>query len=311
MEHKHILSVSQFTRSDLDEIFDLTDQIQSFFEGKEGHLDPRFTTPVPDKNVEGLSWKKSYDFMLATLFHEASTRTRFSFEAAHQRLGGTLLSVADMAGTSSQAKGETLVDTVKTVSQFADIICLRHPERDWHNGVVEASDVPVINCGDGSNEHPTQALLDLYTIWREKKTIDGLNILFFGDIRFARTIRSLKVLLNLYQGVVTTNELCFHSDAEPGDQSWDQKLSRCDVLYITRPQRERWPSPDAYRVKNIVVSFAELSKMKDDAIVLHPGPRTKEMNPQVDRDERVAIWRQVKNGMYLRMALMKLLLGHT
>jgi aspartate carbamoyltransferase catalytic subunit len=105
--------------------------------------------------------------------------------------------------------------------------------------------------------------------------------------------------------------LCFHSDAEPGDQSWDQKLKRADVVYITRPQKERWPSPDAYRLKNIVFSFAELSKMKEDAVVLHPGPRTAEMNPQVDRDERVAIWRQVKNGMYLRMALLKLLLGHT
>lgn len=310
MEHKHILAVNQFTKSDLDEIFGLTDQIQSYFEGKEGYIDPRFTTPVSDQSVDGLSWKKPYDFMLATCFHEASTRTRFSFEAAHQRLGGTLLSVADMAGTSSQSKGETLADTVKTVSQFADAICLRHPQKDWHNGVIEASDVPIINCGDGSNEHPTQALLDLYTIWREKKTIDGLNILFFGDTRFARTIRSLKTLLNLYD-VETTNELIFHSEAEPGDQSWEQKLRQCDVLYITRPQKERWPSPDAYRLKNIVFSFAELSKMKEDAIVLHPGPRTAEMNPQADRDERVAIWRQVKNGMYLRMALLKLLLSHT
>jgi len=306
MEHKHILNVNQFSREDLDEIFVLTTEIQDFFEGDGHQLDPRI-------NLVG-NWDEPlevpYDYLLASLFHEASTRTRFSFEAAHQKLGGTMLSVADMAGTSSQAKGETLADTVKTVSQFADIICLRHPEKNAAEKAAEVSNVPIINCGDGSNEHPTQAILDLYTIWREKETIDGQNILFFGDIRFARTIRSLKTLLNLYD-VQVEHELCFYSQADPGDRGWNDKLKDCDVLYITRAQKERWPSPDAYRLKNIVVSFAELSKMKEDAIVLHPGPRTGEMNPQIDVDNRVAMWRQVKNGMYVRMALMKMLLRHS
>lgn len=304
--HRHIVSINQFTRKDVEEIFDIADKCQAAFESP---WETDGFNPSVKRSPANLLPPVPYNFSLASLFFEASTRTRFSFEAAHQKLGGTILSATNVSSTSS-VKGESLQDTIMAVSQFSDIICLRHPDKESAAKAAEVSSVPIINCGDGGNEHPTQALLDLYTIWREKKKIDGLNILFFGDTRFARTIRSLKSLLTLFEGVTTTNELCFHSQAEAGDQPWDKKLRECDVLYITRPQKERWPSPDAYKIKNITVSFAELQKMKTDAIVLHPGPRNHELNPQCDNEPKVAIWRQVKNGMYLRMALLKLLLNH-
>lgn len=305
--HKHILSVNQFNRTDLDEIFRVADNCKAWFEGTDWGVstDPSLkhskTVEIPPA---------PYNYILASLFHEASTRTRFSFESAHQRLGGSTLSVEDMGATSSLAKGESLEDTIKAAAELSDIICLRHPDKDASNKAALVSKVPIINCGDGGNEHPTQALLDLYTIQKEMGRIDGLNILFFGDVRHARTIRSLRSLLTLYQ-VNCEFEICYHTPAEPNDRGWSEKLKDADVLYVTRPQRERWPEGAKFQMKNTTISFAELARMKKDAIVMHPGPRNGEMNPLADSDPRVAVWRQVRNGMWIRMALLKLLLNHT
>jgi aspartate carbamoyltransferase catalytic subunit len=237
---------------------------------------------------------------MATVFFEPSTRTRLSFEAACLKLGGDIISVENAVISSSDKKGESLEDAIKTISQYADVIVLRHPETGSAQRAAENSDVPVINAGDGDGEHPTQALLDLYTIWKEKGTIDGLNILFHADIEHARTVNSLKKLLGLYD-VEIKEEGLFDSEVSP---QWEE----ADVVYVTRIQSERY----SLRMNDAITQINKdlMGKMKNDAILLHPLPRCGEVSRDVDSDHRSAFWRQVKNGMYVRMALLKMVLGH-
>lgn len=280
---KHITHIGQFDRKFVDDLFAKADQM--------------VRTDFYD------TYTKNY--VLGSLFFEPSTRTKLSFESAHSRLGGSVISES---GNSSLLKGETLVDTIKTVSQLADVICLRYSGDLTAVELAEHSSVPFINCGDGANEHPTQALLDLYTIYKSLGRMDNFSVLFFGDMRYARTIKSLRQLLLLCENVKVEFELPYYSASEPGDRGWTEKLKDCDVLYITRPQKERWPKPDAFTMKNTAVSFNEVRMMKEGSIVLHPGPRTKEMNPAVDVDPKIKMWDQVKLGMILRMALLKTVL---
>lgn len=298
---QHILSVDQFCKDDIEELFDLASNISKWFEDK-----PKYCSSSTSEsyNLDGnpgydLSGA-SFDFLMATVFFEPSTRTRLSFEAACLKLGGDIISVENAVISSSDKKGESLEDTIKTISQYADVIVLRHPETGSAQRAAENSDVPVINAGDGDGEHPTQALLDLYTIWKEKGTIDGLNILFHADIEHARTVNSLKKLLGLYD-VEIKEEGLFDSGVSP---QWEE----ADVVYVTRIQSER----HSLRMNDAITQVNKnlMGKMKNDAILLHPLPRCGEVSRDVDSDHRSAFWRQVKNGMYVRMALLKMVLGH-
>lgn len=298
----HILTSNQFTRKQIEELFELARKCQSWHE------------QTPSWELKGdpcLSGDgRPFFYMMGSLFLEPSLRTRFSFEAAHQRLGGSVITAAD-ASSTSQSKGESLEDTVRAASQLVDVICLRSPIKGAAEAAASVSSVPIINCGDGSNEHPTQALLDLYTIGREIGRLDNLNVLFFGDdYVYTRTVRSLMQMLSLFDNNKVETELSYYQNHLPADSNWLKKLSECDVLYVTRRQKERWPQGRNVVDRKITVSFNELNLMKPKSVVLHPGPRNLEINPQIDNEPKLAMWRQVKNGMYVRMAILKTVLNH-
>ena len=256
--------------------------------------------------------------LLATLFYEPSTRTRFSFEAAMYRLGGQVLSAENAAGASSAAKGESLEDTIQVVTGYADAIALRHPEVGAVERVARVAKVPVLSAGDGAGQHPTQALLDLYTIKKELGRLDHLRVGLAGDLRYGRTARSLALLLSRFPG----NELVMISPAELRmgtdviDQLKDQRvvetddfdgaMAGLDVLYQTRIQAERFTSPDQYeRYRGVyVVSLDVMRRLPEGAILMHPLPRVGEIDPLVDADPRAAYFRQARNGLWARMAVL-------
>jgi aspartate carbamoyltransferase catalytic subunit len=256
--------------------------------------------------------------LLATLFYEPSTRTRFSFEAAMYRLGGQVLSAENAARASSAAKGESLEDTIQVISGYADAIVLRHPEQGAVDRAARAAQVPVISAGDGTGHHPTQALLDLYTIKKELGRLDHLRIGLAGDLRNGRTARSLALLLSRFPG----NELIMISPAELriGTDVLDQltgarvdetddfpgAITSLDVLYQTRIQAERFASPDEYeRHRGVYVLTVDLmDRLPERAIVMHPLPRVGEIDPMVDADPRAAYFRQARNGLWVRMAVL-------
>lgn len=260
--------------------------------------------------------------ILATLFFEPSTRTRLSFEAAMQRLGGSAISMAEVESASVK-KGENLADTIRTVENYADVITLRHPLDGAAKLAAEFSKIPVINAGSGSEEHPTQALLDLYTIRKEKGKIDGLKIAFVGDLRYGRTVHSLAYALSLF-----SVELCLVSPDSlrmrrevlrtiknkiPVTESsnLERTISQVDVLYVTRIQRERFPDPAEYsKVKGIYrIDLDCLKNAKKDLIILHPLPRVDEIASEVDNTPQARYFQQVWNGIVVRMALLALVLG--
>jgi aspartate carbamoyltransferase catalytic subunit len=263
--------------------------------------------------------------ILASLFYEPSTRTRFSFESAMLRLGGQVLSAADAMSESSAAKGETLEDTVRVVAEYVDGIVLRHPEKGAARRAADASRVPVINAGDGTGEHPTQALLDLFTIQQELGRLDHLRVGLAGDLRHGRTARSLALLLALFPGtelvLIAPPELQLEADVrgqlrEAGVTLGDEPelggaIGDLDVLYQTRIQRERFASPAAYeRVRGIyVVDPAMMRRLPSGAILMHPLPRLDEITTAVDADPRAAYFRQARNGLPVRMAILDWLLG--
>jgi aspartate carbamoyltransferase catalytic subunit len=265
--------------------------------------------------------------ILASLFYEPSTRTRFSFESAMLRLGGSVLAAADATRQSSAAKGETLEDAVRVVSEYADVIALRHPEQGAAQRAAGASQVPVINAGDGAGEHPTQALLDLFTVQQEVGRLDHLRVGLAGDLRYGRTARSLAKLLALYQGtelvLIAPPELQLAADLRDqlradGVVVREQAdlglaIRDLDVLYQTRIQRERFPSAEAYeRVRGIyVVDPAMMRRLPPHAILMHPLPRVDEISADVDADPRAAYFRQARNGVPVRMAILDRLLGAT
>ncbi len=263
--------------------------------------------------------------ILASLFYEPSTRTRFSFEAAMYRLGGNVITTENAREFSSLAKGESLEDTIHIISGYVDLIVMRHDEIGAAKRAAEISSVPIINGGDGAGQHPTQALLDLYTLHQRFKRLDGLKVAMVGDLRYGRTVRSLAYLLSKYEGV----ELVFvapavcqmHEDIKAHlDRSgvaWREEsdleavLPHMDCVYMTRIQKERFLDSREYETAHHAYRLTpdNVATMAQDAIVLHPLPRVGEIDPLVDRDPRALYFQQARNGLWIRMALIQYLLG--
>ena len=261
---------------------------------------------------------------LATLFFEPSTRTRMSFEAAMYELGGNVISMSS-AASSSAAKGESVADTAKVVSCYADIIAIRHPKEGAALVAAENADVPVINAGDGGHCHPTQTLADLLTIRREKGSFEGLTVGLCGDLKFGRTVHSLINALSRYRDVrfvlISPEELKVPSYVKrdvlkkqgiPYQQttSLEDAIPELDILYMTRVQRERFFNEEDYlRLKDSYILTPEkLRGAKKDMAILHPLPRVNEISVAIDKDPRACYFKQVLNGKYMRMALILMLL---
>ena len=262
---------------------------------------------------------------LATLFFEPSTRTRLSFESAMLSLGGSVLGFSS-ASSSSTSKGETVGDTIHTVSCYADIIAMRHPKEGAPIAAAQCSDIPIINAGDGGHCHPTQTLTDLLTIHREKGKLSGFTIGFCGDLKFGRTVHSLVSALSRYEDIhfvfISPVELklpryvkeeALKKKGIPYTQttSLEEALPQLDILYMTRVQKERFFNEEDYiRLKDSYILTPEkLASAKADLSILHPLPRVNEISVAVDKDPRAAYWKQVKNGKFIRMALILKLLG--
>ena len=273
----------------------------------------------PEKYRDACKYKK-----LATLFFEPSTRTRLSFEAAMYELGGNVLSVSS-AGSSSAAKGESVADTAKTVSCYADIIAMRHPKEGAPLVASMNSKIPVINAGDGGHNHPTQTLADLLTIWREKGRYENLTVGFCGDLKFGRTVHSLISALSRYAGIkivlISPEELKLPSYVKeeflkPNGIEYKQTtdlmevMPELDVLYMTRVQKERFFNEEDYlRLKDsYILTPDKLKDAKKDLSILHPLPRVNEIAVAIDDDPRACYFDQVLNGKYMRMALILKLL---
>ena len=274
----------------------------------------------PSKYAEACHGKK-----LATLFFEPSTRTRLSFEAAMYELGGQVLGFSE-AASSSASKGESVSDTVKVVSCYADIIAMRHPKEGAPLVASMKADVPVINAGDGGHNHPTQTLADLLTIWREKGRFEDLTIGLCGDLKFGRTVHSLIEAMARYENVrfvlISPEELKLPSYVKkdilqkkgiPYTQTTDLEsvMPELDVLYMTRVQRERFFNEDEYvRLKDSYILTPEkLKTAKESLSILHPLPRVNEISVAIDDDPRACYFKQALNGKYMRMALILKLLG--
>jgi len=298
---RDIISIRDFSREEIDYILKTAQAME----------------PLAKKGSDMLKGK-----ILATLFFEPSTRTRLSFEAAMHKLGGSTIGFAE-AEIASVRKGENLADTVRTVENYADVIAIRHPLEGAARLAAEFAKVPIINGGSGAEEHPTQALLDLYTILKEKGMIDGLKIALVGDLRYGRTVHSLAYALSNYDV-----ELCLVSPESlkmrrevleeiKGKISVTEEtdiakvIPNLDVLYVTRIQKERFPDPAEYmKVKGSYrIDLELLKKAKKDMIILHPLPRVDEIASEVDGTPHARYFQQVWNGIVMRMALLALILG--
>ena len=264
--------------------------------------------------------------IMATLFYEPSTRTRFSFETAMHRLGGHVISTENAAEFSSVAKGETLEDTIHILNGYADVIVIRHKEVGSARRAAAVSRVPIINAGDGAGQHPTQALLDLYTIRKEIGSIDGLRIAMVGDLANGRTVRSLAYLLSKFRDVKVyfvappllkmkediLEHLREHKVWFTEESALDKVLPEVDVVYQTRVQKERFGDriADYEKCQGVyVIGSDALRLMKPKSIIMHPLPRLDEITMEVDADPRAAYFRQAQNGLYVRMALLTMVLG--
>lgn len=274
----------------------------------------------PEKYREACKYHK-----LATLFFEPSTRTRLSFEAAMMELGGNVLGFSE-AASSSASKGESVADTVKVVSAYADIIAMRHPKEGAPLVASFKSDVPIINAGDGGHNHPTQTLTDLLTIYRKKNRLNNLTIGLCGDLKFGRTVHSLIVAMSRYTGIkfvmISPKELAIpdyvktdildkkHIEYIETDDL-EKAMPELDILYMTRVQKERFfNEADYIRLKDsYILDMAKLETAKSDLCIMHPLPRVNEISTQVDEDRRACYFEQAKNGKYIRMALILKLLG--
>ena len=304
MINKHLIDPMDLSLEELDEIFELAHQIIQ---------DPKKFSKVCDGKI------------LATLFYEPSTRTRFSFEAAMMRLGGKILGFSEPNSTSA-SKGETLADTIKMVSIYTDIIAMRHPKEGAARVASKFSSVPVINAGDGGHQHPTQTLTDLLTIRATMGRLDNLTIGCCGDLKFGRTVHSLIKTLSRYENnkfiLISPEEL------EVPDyikrevlekiniefkqvRTMEEAMGELDILYMTRVQRERFFNEEDYiKLKDTYILDNEKMKLaKNDMIVLHPLPRVNEISYEVDSDKRAVYFKQAKYGMFVRMALILKLLG--
>ena len=274
----------------------------------------------PEAYREKCKYKK-----LATLFYEPSTRTRLSFEAAMYELGGSVIGFSDASG-SSVSTGESVADTARTVSCFADIIAMRHPKEGAPFVAAQNVTIPVINAGDGGHNHPTQTLTDLLTIRREKGHLDNLTVGCCGDLKFGRTVHSLISAMSRYPGIrfilISPEELRIpeHVRSEILDKngidyiettSLDEAMPQLDILYMTRVQRERFVNEADYiRLKDsYILTPDKLKTAKQDLAILHPLPRVNEISVAVDKDPRACYFKQVRCGKYIRMALILKLLG--
>lgn len=264
------------------------------------------------------------DNVIASLFFEPSTRTRLSFESAISRLGGKIVGFTD-AGSSSTKKGESLMDTIKTVANYSDLIIMRHPIEGSARYASEVSSVPIINAGDGANQHPTQCLLDLYSIRKTQGTLDNLNIALVGDLKYGRTVHSLTQAMTNYKStfhLVSPEELKLPRSVKQyiKDKNleyhqytdMEEALKVADIVYMTRIQRERFSDPMEYeKVKNSYnLTSAMLEGTKDNMRVLHPLPRVNEISTDVDADPKAYYFQQALNGVYVRMALLASTLGY-
>jgi aspartate carbamoyltransferase catalytic subunit len=302
---KDIISVKQFGRSDLEYIFGVAHEMRGM--------------------VESIG---TFDLLkgkiLANLFYEPSTRTSSSFTAAMERLGGSVIPISEVK-YSSVTKGESLTDTVRTLECYADVIVLRHPETGSAAIAAKAARKPVINAGDGTGEHPTQALLDTFTIMEELGRLDNLNVTMLGDLKYGRTVHSLARLLSKFTNIKLNyvspdilrmpkevmDEVAAKNIPQAEFDSLDNVLPETDVLYVTRVQKERFEDPADYeQVKGAYVIEPEVMKAaKQEMAVMHPLPRVGEISPDFDDDPRAAYFRQMEYGLYVRMALLAMVLG--
>jgi aspartate carbamoyltransferase catalytic subunit len=297
---KHVLSVKQFTDKKL-----LHDLFVSA---------AKFQDMAPDKYPKPLRHKT-----VATIFYEPSTRTRLSFETAIQNLGGQLITTENAGEFSSAIKGESLEDTTRVINAFADGMVLRHHEAGAAERAAAVSDIPVLNAGDGVGEHPTQALLDVYSIQKAKGKIDGLKIALVGDLLYGRTVHSLIPLLALYdvefymiapKNLQMPKQYLDQLDKQSVPytvmDNWQDVIGSVDILYMTRIQKERFKSAKEYLAlkDSFILTPKDVKRMKSDAIILHPLPRVNEIAAAVDGDPRARYFDQVKNGLFLRMALL-------
>ena len=302
-EGRDIISIKDFNREEIDYILKIAGAME----------------PIAKSGSDMLHGKT-----LATLFFEPSTRTRLSFEAAVHKLGGTVIGFAEPK-VASIKKGENLADTVRVVENYADVIALRHPLEGAARLAAEFSQVPIINAGSGAEEHPTQALLDLYTILKEKGRIDGLNITLVGDLRYGRTVHSLAYALSLYKvklHLVSPELLRMRREVledikkkiEIVEKTGiEDVLPQTDVLYVTRIQEERFPDPAEYaKVRGTYkIGLDALKDAREDMILMHPLPRIDEIDDEVDDTPHARYFQQVWNGIVMRMALLALILGAT
>ena len=300
-EGRDIISIKDFTKEEINYILKIAQAME----------------PMAAKGSDMLKGK-----ILATLFFEPSTRTRLSFEAAMHKLGGSTIGFAE-AELASVKKGENLADTVRTVENYADIIAVRHPLEGAARLAAEFAKVPIINGGSGAEEHPTQALLDLYTIMKEKRKINGLKIALVGDLRYGRTVHSLAYALSLYNielYLISPESLRMRREVLQTIKekipviektSLEKTVSQVDVLYVTRIQKERFPDPAEYiKVKGSYrIDLNTLNEAKEGLIILHPLPRVDEIAPEVDNTQYAKYFPEVWNGIVMRMALLALISG--
>ena len=304
MKSKHLIDPMDFSKEELQEIFKLAHQIIA---------NPREYSHICDGKI------------LATLFYEPSTRTRFSFEAAMMRLGGKILGFSE-PNSSSTAKGETLADTITMVSIYSDIIAMRHPMEGSAKLASMYSEVPVINAGDGGHQHPTQTLTDLLTIESLKNGLTNHTIGICGDLKNGRTVHSLIKAMSRYEGtkfilispkelsipIYIREEILIKNNIEFKEvEKLEDVIEELDILYMTRIQKERFFNEEEYiRLKDsYILDVEKMELAKNDMIVMHPLPRVNEISIEVDKDDRACYFRQAEYGMYVRMALIAKLLG--
>ncbi len=304
LKGRNLIEPMDLTLEELDEIFDLADEIIK---------DPRKFIHACD------------GYLLTTLFYEPSTRTRFSFEAAMNRLGGSVIGFSE-PNASSVAKGESIADTIRTVACYADIAVMRHPKEGAPQVAAQYSDIPVVNAGDGGHQHPTQTLTDLLTIRTLKGRLNNLTIGCCGDLKFGRTVHSLIKALSRYENnkfvLISPEELEIPEYIKKEVlkkkniefkqvRTMEEAMKEIDILYMTRVQRERFFNEEDYiKLKDTyILDNEKMNLVKEDMIVLHPLPRVNEIAYEVDSDNRAVYFKQAKYGMYVRMALILKLLG--
>lgn len=303
---KHILSANQFNKEELEKILARA----SVMEGQ---------------CREGKVQKLLENKIIASIFFEPSTRTRLSFESAAIRLGAEVITTENATDNSSAYKGETIEDTTRMLCAYADVIVLRHPIAGTAESASKVASKPIINAGDGAREHPTQGMLDLYTIKKEHGRLENLTIAFVGDLIYGRTLHSFLPFLTHYSNnkfyFISPKELALPAEYKElllekklqfkESQDLEEALKNADVIYMTRVQKERFKNVEDYmKVKDLYLLKSEhLKLLKKDAIIMHPLPRLNEIDVEIDKDPRAAYFRQAQNGLYVRMALFLYVLG--